>query len=433
MIKHFDVSSPKFKGLYERHRYKVFYSGRASGKSWALAQAAVYYMFTTRVRILSCRMHMNSIRESNHKLIVDTISRMGLEKFFDIGQYEIKCIKTGSTMFFKGLSNNFSSLKSIEDVGICLVDEAESITEEAWSFLIPTIRAKGSEIWVSFNPRLVTDATWQRFVLNPPEDSVVVKLNIDDNPFLSPEILQEMEHDKKTDPIRYQWIWLGEPMGSESNTFISPILISDARKRIVERNESLQIVAGLDVSTVGQDWTVLIRRRGFEILSIHKMQKGEAIDVENWVKNIYTSHGWDKIIIDTTNESGIGGHIEQWGNANRTFETVLWKASRSPRNKSKYANARAESWGLMRDWLEYGQLTNDKEWDELPKVLYKFTTKEQIQLQSKKELSKSPDFGDALAISLWQKDEPKVIKQVEQPIWNAPVNEYQFRNSTWAG
>lgn len=417
----FDVL-PKFRSLYQRCRYKVYYGGRGGAKSWAIAQAIVYYMHTTKVRVLSCRMFMNSIRESNHKLIADTISRMGLEQHFDIGQYEIKSLRTGSTVFFKGLSNNFSSLKSIEDVGICVVDEAESITEEAWSFLIPTIRAKGSEIWVSFNPRLVTDATWQRFVVNSPPDAIVTKVNIEDNPYVSQALLDEMEHDKNTDQIRYKWVWCGEPMGAEEATFIPPHIIAEAKVRKPVRNTNLKVQAGLDVSGMGKDWTVLIRRRGAEILSVHKLQIGNTTDVENWAKNIYTEYGWDSIVIDATGSTGVADKIDEWGTANRTFETYKWNAARSPRNKRKYTNCRTESWGIMRDWLStQGQLTNDKEWDELSKVHYRYTTKEQIQLESKKNLSKSPDFGDALALSLWFPDEEKPIDDGTKQHWNTPV------------
>lgn len=377
-----------------------------------MAQAAVYYMFTTQVRILSCRMFMNSIRDSNHKLVADTISRMELDDYFEITHNEIRCIKTGSTMIFKGLANNLSSLKSIENVGICIVDEAESITEEAWNFLTPTIRAIGSEIWVSFNPRLQSDATWKKFIENPPPDSAVVKIGIEDNPFASEALLAELEHDKNTDIERYKWIWLGEPMGSDTMTFITSVMINEAQKRVAVRNEKLKITAGLDVSEMGKDWTVLIRRRGNEILSIHKLHKGTNPMVAEWVKSIFVENPWDTIVIDATGSSGVADLIDEWAEANKLFEVIKWKASRSPRNKTKYLNARAESWGIMRSWISTcGQLTKDAEWTELSTVNYKFATKEQIQLQAKSTLKKSPDYGDALALSLWIRDEEKIKPQ----------------------
>jgi phage terminase large subunit len=55
--------------------------------------------------------------------------------------------------------------------------------------LIPTIRKQGSEIWISFNPELETDETYQRFVASPPEDCITMRVNWSDNPWF-PETLK---------------------------------------------------------------------------------------------------------------------------------------------------------------------------------------------------------------------------------------------------
>jgi phage terminase large subunit len=398
--KKFKVISPKFLPLYEKHRYKVYYGGRGGAKSWALAQAAVYFMNTYYVRILSCRMHMNSIRESNHKLVSDTIERMGLSSQFEIGQYEIKNKNTGSTMFFKGLAGNFASLKSIENVGICIVDEAESITEEAWDFLIPTIRAKGSEIWVSFNPRFISDNTWQRFIVNTPKNAVVVKVDITDNPKASDELIMEMEHDREHSPDRYKWIWCGEPLGNSEMTLITQTMINDAKRRIPVRNDNLAIIAGFDVSGLGSDWTVIVRRRGDEILSTHKMQRGDTIQVTDWAKDIYHSHQWDKLIVDASGSTGVYDNMNQWARSTNQYECFKFLGGAAPSRKELYTNKRTETWVKMRDWLSStGSLSNDTEWDDMVQIKYTFAEREQIKLLSKKDIKKSPDFGDALSMT----------------------------------
>src|SRR5262249_34558771 len=43
----------------------------------------------------------------------------------------------------------------------------------SWEILIPTIRKDGSEIWISFNPVLEPDATYQRYVALPQGNSLV--------------------------------------------------------------------------------------------------------------------------------------------------------------------------------------------------------------------------------------------------------------------
>jgi phage terminase large subunit len=64
------------------------------------------------------------------------------------------------------------------------------VRQKSWDILIPTIRKQESEIWVSLNPELETDETFQRFVVNPPDGAVVVEINYRDNPWF-PEVLEK--------------------------------------------------------------------------------------------------------------------------------------------------------------------------------------------------------------------------------------------------
>ena len=72
-------------------------------------------------------------------------------------------------------------------------EEAQTISEESWSVLIPTIRKAGSEIWVSFNPLLADDPTTTLFLGgNPPPGAYVRKVNYDENPYFPPELSEWM-------------------------------------------------------------------------------------------------------------------------------------------------------------------------------------------------------------------------------------------------
>jgi phage terminase large subunit len=75
--------------------------------------------------------------------------------------------KNGTEFAFAGLKNNIANIKSYEGVDICWVEEAQTTSRLSWNVLIPTIRKQGSEIWISFNPELETDETYQRFVIEP--------------------------------------------------------------------------------------------------------------------------------------------------------------------------------------------------------------------------------------------------------------------------
>ena len=195
--------------LTEKKRYKVAYGGRGSGKSWSIARCLIVKALESKVRVLCTRQLQTSIANSVHKLLSDTISNLGVDKRFEITQNTIRC-DNGSEFFFKGIQNNINEIKSIEGIDYCWIEEAQNVSQESWDILIPTIRAEGSEIWVSFNPDREEDATYQLFVANSREDTIAVQVNYDDNPFFPETLRKEMEYCRQTDYGKYEHVWLGK-------------------------------------------------------------------------------------------------------------------------------------------------------------------------------------------------------------------------------
>ena len=195
--------------LFEPHRYKVAYGGRGSGKSWSFARALLIKAANEPTRVLCAREIQKSIKQSVHTLLNDQIQSLGLGAFYEVLEAEIRGLN-GSTFSFTGLATNtVESIKSFEGCDIVWVEEAQTVSKKSWDILIPTIRKPNSEIWVSFNPNIDTDDTYTRFVVNPPENAKVVKVNYTDNPWF-PEVLEiERQHSEKTNPD-YANIWEGD-------------------------------------------------------------------------------------------------------------------------------------------------------------------------------------------------------------------------------
>lgn len=202
---------PKLQFLFRPARYKVAHGGRGGAKSWGVARALIIKAFNNKLLILCAREYQNSITESVHRLLSEQIEAMGFGPWFTINNNSIVCKVTGSEFIFAGLHNNVSKIKSTEGVDICWVEEAEKVTEHSWKTLIPTIRKKGSEIWVTFNPDEETDPTYQRFIIHPPPDAVVVEINWMDNPwFPTTELVKEKDYDYSVDPESADHIWGGK-------------------------------------------------------------------------------------------------------------------------------------------------------------------------------------------------------------------------------
>ena len=196
--------------LFEPSRYKVAYGGRGSAKSWSFARALLVKGKSKKHRILCAREVQKSIKDSVHKLLSDQIQVMGMGDFYEVIENAIRG-KNGTEFAFAGLaSHTVESIKSFEGVDIVWVEEAQVVTKRSWDVLIPTIRKDDSEIWVSYNPELDTDETHQRFAINPPPDSLIAKVNWDDNPWFPTVLEKERQHCKLTNPKDYSNIWEGE-------------------------------------------------------------------------------------------------------------------------------------------------------------------------------------------------------------------------------
>jgi phage terminase large subunit len=199
----------KLQCLFQPKRYKIFYGGRGGGKSWNIARALILISIQKKIRVLCAREYQNSIKDSVHRLLVDQIEELGLAAFFDIRDVSIACPSTGGEFNFEGIKHNARRIRSYEGIDIAWVEEANNVSKSSWEVLIPTVRTEGSEIWASFNPELETDETYQRFVVSPPSEAFVVKVNWRDNPWF-PEVLRwEMEELKSKDYDAYLHIWEG--------------------------------------------------------------------------------------------------------------------------------------------------------------------------------------------------------------------------------
>ena len=264
----YDVSIPDiYAGLFDHHRYKVAYGGRASGKSWSISQVLVLLAAQKNIRILCCREIQKSIAESSKKRLEDAISEAGLKPIFAITDTKIKCITTGSEFLFFGLHANIGNIKSLEDIDIVWVEEAQYISEESFKILRPTIRKPGSELWFSLNPTSKADPVYAFFFGKdgPPPDSLLIEANWRDNPFLPAESDSERLWCKRTRPDEYLHIWEGEPVGDSVAFRVLPyswlLQCVDAHIKLDLDINGFRH-AGLDVADDGNDCNAYAIRQG---------------------------------------------------------------------------------------------------------------------------------------------------------------------------
>lgn len=215
----------------EEYVYFVDYGGRGGGKTQDKVEAVVIEASLRRVRILVGRELQNSIEESVKAEIEEKIAELGLGWFFKITEKQIVGLN-GSKFIFKGIKNNINNIKSIANVDIVLLEEAENISKKSWEKLLPSIRPKSGRpiVIVIFNPADELDDTYQRWIVNTPDKTLLTNCNYPDNKYFPDHLDEQRKHAEKTLPKRdYDHIWLGKPMGPGGNVIIDRDWVMAAR------------------------------------------------------------------------------------------------------------------------------------------------------------------------------------------------------------
>lgn len=191
-------------------RYIVTYGGRGGSKSWVIAIFLILKAVEKKGLIILCtREVQNTIKDSVHRLLKDTIERLGMERLFDVKRDEIMC-KNGSKFIFKGLRHNMNEIKSTEGIDYCWIEEAQSISRDSLDVLVPTVRKDGSQFLISFNPSDDSDPIYTDFVLSDRNNALVININYFDNPFFPDVLREEMEYDREYNYDKYLHVWEGE-------------------------------------------------------------------------------------------------------------------------------------------------------------------------------------------------------------------------------
>lgn len=204
-----------------KRRYIALTGGRASGKSWFMAQLFLEKLLYEKKDLLCAREHQNSISESNYKLFTNIINKYNLP--FEIQSTKIISKTTGAKIVFVGLSDvTADNIKSYEDFKYVWLEEAQKISAKSWEILNPTIRAEGSQIIITMNPEVPHDKhpIMSELLTVFKDETLHIHANYYDNPFVSKDIIKMAELCKVHKPDDYERIWLGIPDENKGNKIV---------------------------------------------------------------------------------------------------------------------------------------------------------------------------------------------------------------------
>jgi phage terminase large subunit len=289
-----------FLPLLQPKRFKGAYGGRGGAKSHFFAEQTVIRTYPEPKRILCIREVQKSIRDSVYNLIVQKIDKFEARGFYTITQTEIRGAN-GSEVIFAGMQDmNAETLKSIEGVDYCWVEEAQTLSAKSLRILIPTIRKKGSELWFSWNPRFADDPVDEFFRgEHPHPDSIAVAVGWQDNPwFHETELERDKDHDYAKDADMAEHVWGGAYQVISEGAYYARLLLQadkDGRIASLPHNPALPVYTAWDLG-VGDDTSIWFAQRSAGWIHVidHYATNGQAaahyVDVLKKKPYVYAKH-----------------------------------------------------------------------------------------------------------------------------------------------
>jgi|TARA_R100000656_G_scaffold19339_1_gene17623 phage terminase large subunit-like protein len=267
-----DVFAPLFKPA----RYKGGYGGRGSGKSHTFATMAIAQMSANPgSRGVCIREVQKSLKESAHLLLADSIKKLGLDRKFEVQSSQIRT-PGGGLISFQGMQDHTAdSIKSLEGYNWAWVEEAQTMSQRSLELLRPTIREPGSELWFSWNPRNATDPVDKLFrgLIEPDDDSIIVRSNYMDNQFFPLELEKERLFDRKHNPDRYGHIWLGDYEPMAIGAIWDRAMLHEGRRD--EAPDMDRIVVAVDPAVSSEEHS---DEHGIVVAGIGEDQRGYVLD-----------------------------------------------------------------------------------------------------------------------------------------------------------
>ncbi|MBC9876354.1 PBSX family phage terminase large subunit [Bradyrhizobium sp. INPA01-394B] len=244
-----------FAPLLKPARYKGVYGGRGSGKSHFFGELLVETCQAERGTLAVCiREAQHSLAQSSKRLIEGKIASLGLGHGFKVFSDKIETPGDG-LIIFRGLQDHTAdTIKSLEGFRIAWIDEAQGLSARSLALLRPTIRAKDSELWASWNPCRKSDAIDDFLRTRQPDGALVVKANWRDNPWFPDVLEEERLLDQKLYPERYDHIWEGDYARAFEGAYFAALLSqarAEGRIGKVAADPLLPLRAFIDIGGAG--------------------------------------------------------------------------------------------------------------------------------------------------------------------------------------
>lgn len=203
----------------------VMYSPRISGKSYALGQ--VVYIYANQYPnhdIIVTRAHYNSLEDSLYNEIIAYSETEGATDFYIPLKSPLRIkTKKGNTIYFKGIGGSDYSrskgFKGLNPISLIICDETQQLKDEqslrqAIATFVRSIDPDiKSRIILAGNPEMVKAHWWNAYCRKYRFAGVYEFIDanyMNIRKYLSKVTLEEIENERKYNPLMYKFLYLGE-------------------------------------------------------------------------------------------------------------------------------------------------------------------------------------------------------------------------------
>jgi phage terminase large subunit len=377
--------------------FHFIYGGRGSGKSWTTALLLLILGCNEKLKILCLREIYNSLSDSVHSMLKTLIERY---KFpYIITDRYIQNPYTGTTFIFGGLYRNLDKIKSMDDVNIAWIEQAEAVSKESLDVLIPTIlRNKKPKIIFTINPNEETDPVWDDFMLPQRDDTYYLYTNYKNNPYVSPELQAEINRLMEASFEDYLNIYMGELRKIGDDIIISSLEYNKAVRREIENLGAIQY--GVDCARYGNDSSSITKIKGLNHVWTKEYNKKSTTELARIVMH---EVGQDKKVPIKIDIGGLGaGTYDTLKDHKYNVKEINFGGkSQFP---DKYADIISEMWFEFKKIIGESHITpTDRLKKELTTRKYKVDKYGRYQVESKDNYKKrgyrSPDHADSFLLA----------------------------------
>ena len=225
-------------------------------------------------------------------------------------------------------------------------------------------------------------------------------------------------------------LWIARVLGrfpeTSTDTLIPLFWVEKSMAQWANFPEGLPVVTGMDVARFGSDRSCIATRKGFKIMKLKVYNKRDTMVLTGALLSEIRE---EKVLRANVDEPGVGGGV-----IDRATELGMGSIVKgintgdSPNDPERFLNLRAEMWWLMREHLNPNREENslllilppDEDLKaDLVAPKYKYTSRGQIQVESKDEMKRrgirSTDLADAVGLAFLGAFRKKKKRQFKVP------------------